>query len=144
MKLLVLFSLVLAITANAKPGSQCGLTDSIDDSWITTARRSLTDASDRTISNLPTLTKQQLIIAANEESKRRGENEKFQSAVEAVDYLRESSTSNDVTIIHMEVDGRRMVTLVEIYPGENPYGSIFAQGTRRVIAYEKDSSVECK
>lgn len=125
----------------AKPayGSQCGLTDLYgDDSWRESGKGiDLRSASPSTIAQLPTIIKQQLIIAAHHQGEEQNLN-----TLGAVEFFREFSEGGDLSISHFRVNGE-LFTQVLFYPGGNPGGSIFRYGQLRIIADISDSDVVC-
>ena len=137
-------AVTFAINAQAAyvPGSQCGLTDKAGDGWVTTKSFDLRQASEERISELPTLTKQQLIIAAKELAGKPASSE-IKSTVDAVNYLRNNSVGEDLVIVHFNYAGEKFTHILH-YPGDNPYGVIFEQGTRHIVALNSDDSVSCK
>lgn len=146
MKTLSFLFLVMSFALNAHaayvPGSQCGLTDEAGDGWVTTKTIDLRDASEERINELPTLTKQQLIIAAKALAVKE-EAQKIKSTIDAVEYLREASSGADLDVIHFSYKGGKFTQVLH-YPGDNPYGMIFEQGTRHIVADNTDGSVNCK
>lgn len=140
-----LFVMFLAVNlfADSKPGSKCGLTDSKDDAWKETKSISLTDASNSRINNLPTLVKQQLIIAAKEFADFGEGSNVIKNTVDAVNYLRANSDANTLSVVYYNVK-RLKVTEVLHYPGDNPNAAIFLTGTRTIIAYNGDDSITCR
>ncbi len=149
MKALLLMTLSLVTLhgqAADRWGSKCGLTDGKDDvTWKSVGQdQALTHATDQELNSLPTLTKQQLIIAAKEAAKEREDNAAvFKNTVQAVKYLRENSESEDVYVRNYKVK-KLVVTEITFWPGGNPYGYIFLSGTTRLIAFNQDDSVACK
>ncbi|MEO5971025.1 MAG: hypothetical protein ABIQ95_13940 [Bdellovibrionia bacterium] len=130
------------VFAETRWGSECGLTDQKDDSWVEVGKglnlQKLTKAE---IRNLPTLTKQQLIIMAKEFAKGSEDNVPINCAIEAVDYLK--GTDDGPYISTYLVRGKKY-TEVLIYPGDNPIGVIFKQGTVSIVADNGDDSIACR
>ena len=145
--LLITLSLVTFTVQSAdRWGSQCGLTDGKDDvAWKSIGQdQQLTQATDQELKNLPTLTKQQLIIAAKEVAKEREDHFLVvKNTVQSVKYLRENSEAEDVYVRNYKVK-KLLVTEISYWPGGNPYGYIFLSGTTRLIAFNQDDSVACK
>jgi hypothetical protein len=143
MKFALIISLV-TLSLSAAPrrlGSQCGLVDSTEgEDFVVTASRSLDNASYAAINKLPTLTKQQLIIAAKDVAKGDIEAPEINNTFTAVRYLR---SFRGLTIVHANAGGT-MVTEMRSYPGDNAYGPIFLQGTKRIVAFENDGDIVCK
>lgn len=143
---IVSLALLLSFSSMAasKLGSKCGLTDSKDDEWLGVGRSiNLTSAKSAFINALPTLTKQQLIIAAKEYIKGGGEEADIQNTVDAVNYLRQYSDGHSLSVSNYQVINSR-VTEVLHYPGDNPNGVIFRTGTRTVVAYNGDDTILCR
>ncbi len=124
------------------PGSKCGLTDTTSDNWEHSRSVDLSRANEEQINALPTLTKQQLIIAAKYEAKKFSEGE-IHNTVEAVEYLRHNSDAKTLTVEHFAYREQRFTQVLH-FPGDNPYGVIFTQGTLHVVAYNSDDSIDCK
>jgi hypothetical protein len=144
---LILAALTLSFSAQARDmrfGSECGLVDSSgDEALVDVGRpRSLGRATDAQIHALPTLVKQQLIIAARHLIDEHVAVE-FRDSVEAANCLREGSEAGDLSVYDFRVNGRRY-TQVMTYPGGNPYGVIFLAETRTVVAFTQDSDIVCK
>ena len=144
--LMVLISLSsLSAMAAEKLGSKCGLTDFKEDGeWKLVKSVDLGRARDSKIQELPTLTKQQLIIAAKELAKRHAkEGLEINNTLGAVGNLRGNSEGGDLSVDYYKVKNLKITEVVH-YPGGNPYGVFFIQGTRRIQAYDEDSTVYCK
>lgn len=120
------------------PGQYCGLTEDSSEDWKEVKERSLdfSKMNDAKIAALPSVTKQQLVLAAKEIDS------KVTTAVEAVALLKDSSESEDLYYNVFEYDG---VTYNEvlIYPGGNASGLIFKDGSLSVHAFNGDGSIEC-
>jgi len=142
-------SVLLALTLIAQPlfagelGSACGLTDNKDDSWKRTKSIGLSRADEEKVANMDTLTKQQVIIAANYFSKQWGEPQKFKSTWDAVVYMRGNSEGGDMDVMYYNVNGGRFTEVLH-YPGGNPVGVIFKTTSRRIHATNGDDTIECK
>lgn len=142
-----MLTLTLAVAGSAmaddvRYGSECGLTDlNGDESWVDIEeRKTITlweETTDEQIHALPLLAKQQLIIGANQLQDHR-----FGSTVEAVRSLMAASSGAEVHVSSFKVNGRKF-TIVNHYPGDNPYGAIFKFGTRKLVAVTSDSDVIC-
>jgi len=139
--LLVLF---FGINASAAyiPGSECGLTDMTSDDWEFSHTYELSNADANQINALPTLTKQQLIIAAKDTASRFSK-VKINNTVEAVEFLRHNSDARSLSVENFAYRGERFTQVLH-FPGDNPYGVIFERGTRHVVAYNSDDSISCK
>lgn len=139
----VLFVSVFALSLSASPrklGSECGLVDSTEgEDFVVTRTIGLDHATATKVNNLPTLTKQQLIIAAKETAKGDVDAPEIYNTWQAVQYLNQRG----LTIVHAEA-GERKVTEIRSYPGDNPYGPIFLQGTKKIVAFEQDGDIVCK
>jgi hypothetical protein len=131
-----------ASPVSGKAGSYCGLVDSTTEEagFIETAVRSLNQASRATIEKLPTLTKQQIIIAAKLMSEGDTDAPEIKNTFDAVEYMRRA---DGPAIIHAKA-GDTKVTEIRSYPGDNPVGPIFLQGTKRIIAFDNDQDISCK
>ena len=143
-----IFAAFLALNAfgSSKLGSKCGLTDAKDDSWTTTKTLNISKWSDARISELPTLTKQQVIITAKDLTQGPtglATEIDIKNAIDAVTVLRENSESGDVYIKYYDVK-RLAVTEVLLYPGGNPVGIIFKTGSKRIHAENGDDTVTCR
>lgn len=144
-KTLIVMASFFAATASfaaGELGSQCRLTDdNANHTWEEipndTFDSDLSHATRRQIEKLPTLVKQQLIIAVRIQAE-----EVVKSAYAAVQLLREASSDGDLYVYHLKINGRKY-TVVKHYPGDNPYGVIFAYGTTRAVAVMSDSDVIC-
>ncbi len=149
MKALLLISVSLLpfeLKAADRSGSDCGLTDFRNvDEWLSLGEQQiLTQMTDQELSRLATLTKQQLIITAKEETKARDTNPAvIKNVVQAVKYLRENSESEDVHVTLYKVN-KLVVTEIAFWPGGNPYGYVFLRGTTRLIALNQDDEVSCR
>lgn len=124
------------------PGSQCGLTDTTSDNWEHTKWIDLATAGAEQINALSTLTKQQLIIAAKYEAAKYSES-KIYNTVQAVEYLRHNSDARFLRVEHFTYREQRFTQVLH-FPGDNPYGVIFEQGTLHVVAYNSDDSISCR
>ena len=149
MKALLLISVSLLpfeLKAADRSGADCGLTDFRNvDEWISLGEQQiLTQMTDQELSRLATLTKQQLIITAKEETKARDTNPAvIKNVVQAVKYLRENSESEDVHVTLYKVN-KLVVTEIAFWPGGNPYSYVFLRGTTRLIALNQDDEVSCR
>jgi hypothetical protein len=131
-----------SVYAETRWGSECGLTDQKDDSWVEVGKGlNLQKASKAEIRKLPTLIKQQLIIMAKEFAKGSEDNIPIRCAVEAVGYL--NGTDGGPYVFTYLVGGKEY-TEVLIYPGDNPFGVIFKQGTTTIVADNGDDSISCR
>lgn len=126
--------------AETKFGSECGLTDTKDDTWQDGKSYNLNRATKSQIEKLPTLIKQQIIITAKEAAKSNDDGEKIVNTQAAVDYLRRA---DGPVVTHYIVRGTK-ITEVLAYPGDNPVGNIFAYGTTHIIAENGDDDIICR
>ena len=140
---LTLLALFFVVSLNAMAGSECGLTDSKDESWVELKSVDLTRASNARINALPTLTKQQLIITAKTFNDFGNGPSEINNTVDAVEYLRQNSDGLHLSVNNYRVN-RRLVTEVLHYPGDNANAAIFKTGTRTIIAFNGDDSITCK
>ena len=126
-------------------GSECGLTDSKDETWVSSGKvLDLAKASDARINALPSLTKQQIIITAKDTAADFGSDPKnIKSTAKAVELLRDHSESRDLQVYDYIVK-KVKYTEVTFWPGGNPYGHIFHIGTTHVVALNEDGSIKCK
>ncbi len=149
----IAMTLVTSLSAQAggaRFGSECGLTDGYHEgSWVEVGQNiNLTKASPSKIRGLDTLVKQQLIIAAKLQSSQLhqfdGQEEaKISNTQEAVEYLRQSSDSENLSVSDFRVRSKHF-TQVLYYPGDNAGGVIFEAGTTHAVAFIADSDVVCK
>lgn len=142
-KLILSIALLFAVNAAAETryGSKCGLFDYSGDFWEqaeTIRTLSFNKKSDEEISSLPTLTKQQLIIAA----KVLTEEKNIKGAAQAVRALRGYS-SDGVAVTYYRLKGKNYTEVIA-YPGDNPYAVLFITGSRSIVAHIQDSDVVCK
>lgn len=146
MKHLSVLFLVASFTfptfASYTPGSKCGLTDATSEDWEQSKSVDLSNANSTEINALPTLTKQQLIIAARYRATRFSETE-IRNTVQAVEYLRHNSDAHTLSVDHFAYRGERYTQVLH-FPGDNPYGVIFKRETAHVVAYNSDDSISCK
>lgn len=142
---LIVVAFVFSAFANAaaKPGSKCGLTDFKTSAWVEAKSLDLRSANNDRLNALATLTKQQLIITAKHFAQKWGESNNFYNTLQAVNYLRSHSVGKDLNVVYYNVRGNRVTEVVH-YPGDNAYGVIFETGTRTVVAYDGDESIDCK
>ncbi len=144
--LLVLISIgSLSAMATNKLGSKCGLTNFKEDGkWKLLNRIDLGTAKDSKIQELPTLIKQQIIIAAKKiANKREEEGLDIKNTLDAVNNLRNNSEGEDLSIDYYKVKELKITEVVH-YPGGNPVGVFFIQGTTHIQAYDEDSTIICK
>lgn len=128
-------------------GSECGLIDFADDLFGDDATLidkplSLDRLSDAELRALPTLIKQQIVIAAMRLLTESAE--KFQDendgVVTAVRLLAEAGS--EANYASYRAYGSAFSEVV-FYPGDNRYGAIFQFGSRSILALIEDSSVVC-
>ena len=147
MKLLTFSVLTLAFAFSAiganKLGSQCGLLDSFEGEQLKAIGKGvqldLSTPSDK-VRKLPTLTKQQLIIAAKYFANENGESIEIKNTQDAINFL---SGSDGINVDSFKVNKLR-VTEVMYYPGENPYSVVFLLGTTHILAFGQDGTVVCR
>lgn len=138
----IFIALVPALFAYT-PGSKCGLTDQVDDSWTYGRYLELGPDSPVKISSLPTRTKQQLIVTAKDYINGGGDYAEINSSKDAVNYLRKSSEGGDLYVSDFSYQGHSY-TQVYSYPGGNQYGLIFKRDSLNVVAENADGSIECR
>lgn len=129
-----------------RTSSGCGLTKTKNGSWIATKSLNLSMWSDSKINHLPSLTKEQIIIATKELVSFRDElteDRGVKTAVDAIKTLSDLSESNDVVMVYYKVNNRS-VTEIRYYPGGNPYGIIFETGSTEILADNEDDTISCR
>ena len=146
--LLVLVSAtsICGMATASRLGYQCGLTDSKDDSWKRTKSLNVSRWSEAQIDGLPTLTKQQIIIAAKDLTQ--GPNGlsadiEIRSTIDVVHVLRGNSEGGDVYVMYYDV---RALSVTEVlhYPGGNPVGILFETGSKHIHAENGDDTITCR
>ena len=131
---------------SSRLGSKCGLTDDKNDSWARTKSLNISTWSDARISELPTLTKQQIIIAAKDLTEGPdglAADIEIKNTIDAVKVLRQNSEGGDVYVMYYKVN-RLDITEVLHYPGGNPVGIIFKTGSKRIHAENGDDTIICR
>ena len=144
----IIFTLFLALNSfgSTRFGSKCGLTNAKDESWTRTKSFNISSWSDARITGLPTLTKQQIIIAAKDLTKGPDglvADIEIKTTIDAVNVLRGNSEGGDVYVMYYKVN-RLDVTEVLHYPGGNPVGIIFKTGWKRIHAENGDDTITCR
>lgn len=138
----IFFIVVLMVSFSAQAAAEileCGLPDYFD-----TEETVVELAGGKTLEEgveLTLLQRQQVVVAARALISDEGQVE-IETAGEAIRLLREWGV--DAYIENFRVAGRSQIfTQVKTYPGDNPVGVIFRAGTRTIIAYNGDNSIEC-
>src|SRR5262249_49627934 len=134
-----------AFAASQKLGSQCGLIDSYDEFGAIDATKTLSlgKFSEEEVAALPTLSKQQIIIAAKEANRFADQDIAITNTSEAAKFLRDWSEGGEVYVKYMTFQGERY-TQVVFYPGGNAAGMVFETGSRHAVATISDSDLICK
>lgn len=130
--------LIVTLLSLGPEAFACGLPGLQDESWQVVGKRYLLDrASPKEVAALPTLVKQQLIIAAK--ASFQSEEKPIKNTAAAVGLLQKD---DGPYVINYLVNGR-IITQVETFPGDNRYGVIFEAGTLHIIAENGDDSIFC-
>ncbi len=138
--LMTLISSSMALAAiSPKWGAECGLTDAKDDSWKELKSYNLNSASEEELAKLPTLVKQQVIVAAKYFASD-DPSVKIYGTNDAVEFLRRS---DGPYITHYLVGGKRFTEVLS-FPGDNPVGLVFAYGSLHVVAKNGDNDIMCR
>lgn len=126
------------------PGSHCGLVDVYGDESTDHLIDSLPefsiDLSKRNL-KLSTLQKQQIIVGAQWILSDPENKERFKNSAEAIAALN-AATSDGAYLGKMKVSGVIYDRLM-IYPGDNPVGVLFKEGTLRLVGGIADSDMFC-
>lgn len=139
MKLITLICLLgatLNLNANA---SMCSDLESLDWQKLGAKGFDLQDYDDKKVARLPTLTKQQIIIAAKKMAAEEDVST-ITNTESAVKYLLEAGF--ELSVSHFTVNGKEF-TEVKHWPGDNPYGIIFLKDTLHIVAANEDGSIAC-
>ena len=139
---IALFLAVFSLTLSAawKPGSKCGLVDNTED-YKQVRTLNLDQPEREKIAVLPTLTKQQLIIAAKATAKDMHEEVEIKNSYDAALYLERGR--GDLSVITATA-GKTKVTEIRAYPGDNAYGFLFVRGTNRIVGLNSDDDIVCR
>lgn len=142
--LLVLAILTLTLPsayAGRRPlGSSCGLVDYSGDDLIQDVEGSFQSLSSKRL-KLSTLQKQQVIVAAKALSVQEEQTSEIENTAQALEILNDM-TSDGAFIGKITIKGKAY-DQVMTYPGDNPVGVIFKEGTVHIVAYINDSDVDC-
>lgn len=140
--------------ADVRYGSQCGLSDSIEDGQYNyDESKTLNISSKEYDGSNPILKANQLskknqirvLITGRDQAARNSKEEakKIKSTQLAIQYLDDGSEGGEAYIQTFTFKGKKFIEVIS-YPGGNPYGLIFPEKSTKPLASLNDGDLICK